>query len=185
MFTCLDHLFCWSCCFCPRKLWWVDYHCLCYLWLSPLLARPCQCILVATVVCSWNAAEMMRQVQWKDRVLWTLFFLVYYFSIWHIRPSSVKLSAVCRDYLGRHRAYLGARATLRSLPCAGEPEESVGCGQTHSRASRARLQSQSTAAQEIFLYHSPCHWNSFVHLSSRTEKHFLMLPKGLHKRKLS
>lgn len=84
-------------------------------------------------------------------------FVIYYFSIWHISPSSVDLAAVCRDDLGRRRADLGARATLRSFPRAGEPEESVGCGQTHSRASRARPQSQSTAAQDIFLYHSPYH----------------------------
>lgn len=109
---------------------------------------------------------------------------MYYFSIWHINLSSVNLAAVCRDCLGRHRANLGAGGTLRSLPCAGEPEESLGCGQTHSRASTARLQSQSTAAHDIFLYHSPYHWNSFVHLGSRTEKHFLMLPKD-DRRKLS
>lgn len=104
----------------------------------------CQCILVATAVCSWNVAGVREPTAMERWSFMNSLFVMYCFSIWHVSPSSINRAAVSRDYLGRRRANLGAQATLRSWPCAGEPEESAGCGQTHGRASRARLQSQSS-----------------------------------------
>lgn len=109
-------------------------HFSCYCW--PFLKCSCS-----------DGANCIGKIKFYE-----LFFFLCIISVSGTSAQAVLTWQLCAGTtLAGAEQILGVRATLRSLPCAGEPEESLGSGQTHSRASRARLQSQSTAAQEISL----------------------------------
>lgn len=119
---------------------------------------------------------------------------MYYFSIWHVSQSRVNLAAVCRDYLGKCRASLGAQVHAEEVALCRWVREKwqLWPNPWQSQWSKAEvpewpagLGALRPGRDCISLYDSPYHWNSSVHFSWNNKKHFQMSPKGLQGRKLS